>query len=40
MTIPVLFDFAKSAIILLSITAFTLAFYYLYASETKKKSEA
>jgi hypothetical protein len=39
MTIPVLFDFAKSAIILLSVTAFTLAFYYLYASESKKVSK-
>ena len=37
MTIPVLFDFAKSAILLLSITAFALAFVYMYASETKKK---
>ena len=39
MTIPVLFDFAKSAIILLSVTAFTLAFYYLYASENKKETK-
>ena len=38
MTIPVLFDFAKTAIILLSVTAFTLAFYYMYASESKKES--
>jgi hypothetical protein len=37
MTIPVLFDFARGAIILLSVTAFTLAFYYMYASEVKKK---
>lgn len=39
MTIPVLFDFAKSAIILLSVTAFALAFYYMFASESKKESE-
>ncbi len=39
MTIPVLFDFAKTAIILLSVTAFTLAFYYLYASESKTESK-
>jgi len=39
MTIPVLFDFAKTAIILLSVTAFILAFYYMYASESKKESE-
>jgi hypothetical protein len=36
MTIPVLFNFVESAIILLSITAFVLAFYYMYASESKK----
>ena len=36
MTIPVLFDFAESAIILLSVTALVLAFYYVYASEVKK----
>ena len=39
MTIPVLFDFARSAIILLSVTAFSLAFIYLYASEAKKNDE-
>jgi hypothetical protein len=39
MTIPVLFDFARSAILLLSVTAFALAFIYLYATETKKKDE-
>jgi len=39
MTIPVLFSFAKSAIILLSVTAFALAFIYMYASEAKKSSE-
>jgi len=37
MTIPVLFDFAGSAIILLSVTAIVLSFYYMYASETKKQ---
>jgi hypothetical protein len=36
MTIPVLFDFAGSAILLLSVTAFALAFIYMYATETKK----
>ena len=39
MTIPALFSFARSAILLLSITAFALAFVYMYASETKKKDE-
>ena len=39
MTIPVLFDFARSAILLLSVTAFALAFIYMYASETKKSKE-
>ena len=39
MTIPVLFNFAKAAIILLSLTAITLAFYYMYASEAQKKPE-
>ena len=39
MTIPVLFDFVRSAIILLSVTAISLAFIYMYASETKKSSE-
>jgi hypothetical protein len=37
MTIPVLFDLVVSAIILLSITAFSLAFVFIYASENKKK---
>jgi len=37
MTIPVLCDFAGTAVILLSVTAIVLAFYYMYASETKKK---
>jgi hypothetical protein len=37
MTIPVLFDFATSVIILLSVTAFTLAFIYMSVSESKKK---
>jgi hypothetical protein len=36
MTIPVLFDFAEGAIILLSVTALVLAFYYMYASAVKK----
>jgi hypothetical protein len=36
MTIPALFSFARSAILLLSVTAFALAFVYMYA-ETKKK---
>jgi len=36
MSIPVLFDFANSAILLLSVTALILAFIYIYASETKK----
>ncbi|MCW4013346.1 MAG: hypothetical protein NWF07_10200 [Candidatus Bathyarchaeota archaeon] len=36
MTIPVLFDFAEGAIILLSVTALVLAFYYMYATEAKK----
>ena len=35
MTIPVLFNFAEGAIILLSVTALVLAFYYMYASEAK-----
>ncbi len=39
MTIPVLFDFAGAAIILLSVTAIVLSFYYMYASEVKKKQE-
>jgi hypothetical protein len=39
MTIPVLFDFTRGVILLLSVTAFTLAFYYMYASEVKKKSK-
>ena len=37
MIIPVLFNFAGTAVILLSVTAIVLAFYYMYASETKKK---
>jgi hypothetical protein len=36
MTIPALFDLAVRAIILLSITAFSLAFVFIYASESKK----
>lgn len=39
MTIPALFSFVKTAIILLSVTAFTLAFIYMFASETKKSNE-
>ena len=35
MSIPVLFDFANSAILLLSVTSLILAFIYMYASETK-----
>ena len=37
MSIPVLFDFANSAILLLSVTALILAFIYMYASEAKKQ---
>jgi hypothetical protein len=36
MTIPVLFNFIKTAIIILSVTAFTLAFFYMYSTEIKK----
>jgi hypothetical protein len=36
MTIPVLFDFAEGAIVLLSVTALVLAFYFMYASEAKQ----
>jgi len=39
MTIPVLFDFAESAIILLSLTALALAFYYMYATEAKRSQK-
>ena len=39
MTIPVLFDFVRSVILLLSVTAFSLAFIYLYASEAKKNNK-
>jgi hypothetical protein len=38
MTIPILFDFAESAIVLLSITAFTLAFVFMYVSEQEEAS--
>jgi hypothetical protein len=36
MSIPVLFDFANSAILLLSVTALILAFVYMYASAAEK----
>jgi len=39
MTIPVLFNFARGVVILLSVTSFTLAFYYIYASENAKQKE-
>ncbi len=37
MSIPVLFDFANSAILLLSVTALILAFVYMYASAAEEK---
>jgi len=37
MSIPVLFDFARSAILLLSATALILAFIYMYASAAEEK---
>lgn len=36
MSIPVLFDFANSAILLLSVTALILAFVYMYASTAEE----
>lgn len=36
MSIPVLFDFANSAILLLSVTAIILAFVYMYASAVEE----
>ncbi len=36
MSIPVLFDFANSAILLLSVTALILAFVYMYASASEE----
>jgi hypothetical protein len=36
MSIPALFDFANSAILLLSVTALILAFVYMYASAAEE----
>lgn len=37
MTVPALFEFAKTGILLLSVTALILAFVFMYASEAKKE---
>ena len=38
MTIPVLFNFARNVVILLSVTSIVLAFYYMWATEAKNES--
>ena len=39
MTIEVLFDFVQKLIFLLTVSAFALAFMYMYTTESKRKAK-